>query len=225
MMKNVFNLNSPFIYLVTDRHCLKNKTLEQAVEQAILGGVKIVQLREKTGSSKQLFEQALMIKAICQHHDVPFLINDRLDIALAVDADGVHLGQSDLPVDIARRLLGCEKIIGVSARTVGQAIQAERQGADYLGVGAIFGTQTKDDAIKIELKVVQQIYQSVTLPLILIGGIQADNLLQLQKNLESLSVSPSGFAVVSALLAQDDIYQSSQFLSEKLSNHELYLKN
>lgn len=176
---------------------------------------------KKNSNSKQLFEQALQIKQICQYYHTPLLINDRVDIALAVGADGVHLGQSDLPANIARQLLGNDKIIGVSARTVEQAQSAKQHGADYLGVGAIFTTKTKGDAVAIDLVTVQQIFQTVDLPMILIGGIHAENLATLQKNLTDLKVNPTGFAVVSAILAQENIYQASQNLLDKLVNIQL----
>lgn len=159
------------LYLVTDRNCLQQQTLEQAVEQAILGGVTLVQLREKAIASKAFYERALRIKAICHHYNVPLLINDRVDIALAVEADGVHIGQSDLPCGVVRQILGKDKIIGVSARTAQQAIQAQADGADYLGVGAMFATSTKQDAQTVTIASLTQIRQSVTLPIVAIGGI------------------------------------------------------
>ena len=159
------------LYLVTDRNCLQQQTLEQAVEQAILGGVTLVQLREKAIASKEFYERALRIKAICHHYNVPLLINDRVDIALAVEADGVHIGQSDLPCGVVRQILGKDKIIGVSARTAQQAIQAQADGADYLGVGAMFATSTKQDAQTVTIASLTQIRQAVTLPIVAIGGI------------------------------------------------------
>lgn len=208
------------LYLVTDQHCLSKNfanNLEKAVEQAILGGVKIVQLREKTANSRTFFDQAERILAICRQHNVPLLINDRVDIALAVGADGVHLGQSDLPADVARRLLGDDKIIGVSARTVAQAQKAKQDGADYLGIGAVFGTTTKDDAKVIDLATIKQINQAVDLPIILIGGINNQNLSMLKENIDKNQLKISGFAVVSAILQQDDIYQASKNLLLKIS--------
>ena len=183
------------LYLVTDQHCLSKNfanNLEKAVEQAILGGVKIVQLREKTANSRTFFDQAERILAICRQHNVPLLINDRVDIALAVGADGVHLGQSDLPADVARRLLGDDKIIGVSARTVAQAQKAKQDGADYLGIGAVFGTTTKDDAKVIDLATIKQINQAVDLPIILIGGINNQNLSMLKENIDKNQLKISG---------------------------------
>ena len=134
------------LYLCTDRELMSTDTLEEAVEEAILGGVTMVQLREKNCSSKEFYETALRIKKITDTYGLPLLINDRVDIALAVDADGVHVGQSDLPVSVARKILGKDKIIGVSARNVAQAQEAEQNGADYLGVGAMYATGTKKDA-------------------------------------------------------------------------------
>nr|WP_315043167.1 thiamine phosphate synthase [uncultured Moraxella sp.] len=212
------------LYLVTDQHCLSKNfanNLEKAVEQAILGGVKIVQLREKTANSRTFFDQAERILAICRQHNVPLLINDRVDIALAVGADGVHLGQSDLPADVARRLLGDDKIIGVSARTVAQAQKAKQDGADYLGIGAVFGTTTKDDAKVIDLATIKQINQAVDLPIVLIGGINNQNLSILKENIDKNQLKISGFAVVSAILQQDDIYQASKNLLLKISTQKI----
>lgn len=204
------------LYLVTDRNCLKSKTLEQAVEQAILGGVTLVQLREKTLNSRDFYEQALRIRSICQSYQVPLLINDRVDIAQAVDADGVHLGQSDLPAKVARQILGKDKLIGVSARTVEQATQAQADGADYLGVGAMFTTSTKDDAKAITVGTVKAIRQAVHLPIVAIGGINHTTLPTLQHDLQSAQTSIDGVAMVSAILGQNDIKLASQHLKNML---------
>ena len=204
------------LYLVTDRNCLQQQTLEQAVEQAILGGVTLVQLREKAIASKAFYERALRIKAICHHYNVPLLINDRVDIALAVEADGVHIGQSDLPCGVVRQLLGKDKIIGVSARTAQQAIQAQADGADYLGVGAMFATSTKQDAQTVTIASLTQIRQSVTLPIVAIGGINHTTLPALQQALQAADTSIDGVAVVSAILGQKDVKLASQQLKEML---------
>ena len=204
------------LYLVTDRQCLNNQTLESAVEQAILGGVTLVQLREKTLDSRNFYEQALRIKAICQQYQIPLLINDRIDIAQAVDADGVHLGQSDLPAKVARQILGKDKLIGVSARTVEQACQAQADGADYLGVGAMFATTTKNDAKNITIATVKAIRQAVDLPIVAIGGINHTTLPTLQHDLQSVQTSIDGVAVVSAILGQNDIKLASQQLTDML---------
>lgn len=202
------------LYLVTDRNCLQQQTLEQAVEQAILGGVTLVQLREKAIASKAFYERALRIKAICHHYNVPLLINDRVDIALAVEADGVHIGQSDLPCGVVRQILGKDKIIGVSARTAQQAIQAQADGADYLGVGAMFATSTKQDAQTVTIASLTQIRQAVTLPIVAIGGINHTTLPALQQALQAADTSIDGVAVVSAILGQKDVKLASQQLKE-----------
>ena len=204
------------LYLVTDRNCLQQQTLEQAVEQAILGGVTLVQLREKAIASKEFYERALRIKAICHHYNVPLLINDRVDIALAVEADGVHIGQSDLPCGVVRQLLGKDKIIGVSARTAQQAIQAQADGADYLGVGAMFATSTKADAQTVTIASLTQIRQAVTLPIVAIGGINHTTLPALQQALQAADTSIDGVAVVSAILGQKDVKLASEQLKEMI---------
>ena len=202
------------LYLVTDRNCLQQQTLEKAVEQAILGGVTLVQLREKAIASKAFYERALRIKAICHRYNVPLLINDRVDIALAVEADGVHIGQSDLPCGVVRQILGRDKIIGVSARTAQQAIQAQADGADYLGVGAMFATSTKQDAQTVTIASLTQIRQAVTLPIVAIGGINHTTLPALQQALQAADTSIDGVAVVSAILGQKDVKLASQQLKE-----------
>ena len=206
------------LYLVTDRNCLQQQTLEQAVEQAILGGVTLVQLREKAIASKEFYERALRIKAICHHYNVPLLINDRVDIALAVEADGVHIGQSDLPCRVVRQILGKDKIIGVSARTAKQAIQAQADGADYLGVGAMFATSTKQDAKTVSVETLNDIRQSVSIPIVAIGGINHTTLPALQHALQSAEMSTGGVidgvAVVSAILGQKDVKLASEQLKE-----------
>ena len=204
------------LYLVTDCQCLKNESLERAVEQAILGGVTLVQLREKQRDSKEFYQQALRIKAICHQYHVPLLTNDRVDIALAVEADGVHIGQSDLPAKVVRGILGKNKIMGVSARTVAQAQQAQADGADYLGVGAMFATTTKRDAKTVSITTLKEIRQAVNIPIVAIGGINTTTLPLLQKGLAQIKTCVDGVAVVSAILAADDISLASQRLKNQL---------
>ena len=206
------------LYLVTDRNCLQQQTLEQAVEQAILGGVTLVQLREKAIASKEFYARALRIKAICHHYNVPLLINDRVDIALAVEADGVHIGQSDLPCGVVRQILGKDKIIGVSARTAQQAIQAQADGADYLGVGAMFATSTKQDAKTVSVETLNDIRQSVSIPIVAIGGINHTTLPALQQALQAAEMSIDGVAVVSAILRQKDVKLASEQLKKMIKN-------
>ena len=187
------------LYLCTDRELMSTDTLEEAVEEAILGGVTMVQLREKNCSSKEFYETALRIKKITDTYGLPLLINDRVDIALAVDADGVHVGQSDLPVSVARKILGKDKIIGVSARNVAQAQEAEQNGADYLGVGAMYATGTKKDAKVTSREELLKIRQAVKIPIVVIGGINQKTL----SNFKGIGIN--GLAVVSAVIAAEDI--------------------
>ena len=187
------------LYLVTDRELMSTKTLEEAVEKAIDGGCTMVQLREKNLSSRDFYNTAKALKEFLQTRGVPLIINDRVDIALAVDADGVHIGQSDLPLHEARKILGNERIIGVTAPTLPLAIEAEKNGADYLGVGAVFPTNSKDDATDVSYETLKAICQAVSIPVIAIGGITKDNV-------EELSGSGiCGIAVISAIYGQKNI--------------------
>jgi len=159
------------LYLVTDRGLMTTPTLEEAVEQAIDGGCTLVQLREKNASSREFYRSAVSVKKVTDRRGVPLIINDRLDIALASGAAGVHLGQSDLPAAAARRVLGPDKIVGVSASTPAQAEAAQAAGADYLGVGAMFPTGTKTDADIISMEELKKIRAAVSIPIVAIGGI------------------------------------------------------
>lgn len=197
------------LYLCTDRGLMSTDTLEKAVEEAILGGVTMVQLREKDCSSREFYETALRIKKITDAYEVPLLINDRVDIALAVDADGVHIGQSDLPVKIARKILGKDKIIGVSARNVAQALEAEQNGADYLGVGAMYATGTKKDAKVTSREELLKIRQAVKIPIVVIGGINQKTL----SNFKGIGIN--GLAVVSAVIAAKDIKAAAAEMVQK----------
>ncbi len=196
------------LYAVTDRSWLRGQTMAQQVEAALQGGVTCVQLREKQLEEDAFLQEALQIKALCNAYQVPFLINDRVDIALACGADGVHIGQKDMCVQEARAVLGAEKIIGVSARTVAQALAAQEAGADYLGVGAAFQTGTKLDANAIAHETMQAICQAVQIPVVAIGGITCDNILQLAGR------GVDGVAVVSALFAQTEITTAAQRLRQ-----------
>lgn len=191
------------LYLVTDRRLLAVPTLEEAVEQAILGGCTMVQLREKDCSSREFYETAQRVQAVARRYGTPFLINDRVDLALAVGADGVHVGQQDLPCKIVRELLGPDKIVGVSAATVEEARQAEREGATYLGVGAVNVTSTKTNTRPVTPSLLKEIKASVGIPVVAIGGINRENL----TNLSGTGVD--GIAVVSAVLAQPDIREAA----------------
>lgn len=195
------------LYLVTNRSFLKDKPLQQAVEEAILGGVTLVQLREKDASTREFYEIAKEVKKVTDHYKVPFLINDRLDIAQAVNADGVHLGQSDMPINTARKILGKDKIIGISAGNVDEALEAEKNGADYIGIGTIFFTGTKKDIdTPIGIEGLRKIYNSISIPAVAIGGVNETNFK------EVLSTGVDGISVISAILGKSDITAASKAL-------------
>ena len=187
------------IYLVTDEACLHGRQLLECVEEALAAGVTLAQYRAKAADGGVLYAEACRLKELCDKYNVPLIINDRLDIALAVGAAGVHLGQDDLPCAVARRLLGEDFIIGVSAHNPAEAVQAVSEGADYLGCGAVFGTATKHDVAKLGLENLRAIRKSVAVPMVGIGGITADNYA------EVLATGADGAAIVSGILAQDDI--------------------
>lgn len=187
------------IYLVTDEACLHGRPLLKCVEEALAAGVTLVQYRAKAADGGVLYTEACKLKELCDRYNVPLIINDRLDIALAVGAAGVHLGQDDLPCAVARRLLGEDFIIGVSAHNPAEAVQAVSEGADYLGCGAVFGTATKHDVAKLGLENLRAIRKAVAVPMVGIGGITADNYA------EVLAMGADGAAIVSGILAQDDI--------------------
>ena len=187
------------IYLVTDEACLHGRPLLKCVEEALAAGVTLVQYRAKAADGGVLYAEACRLKELCDKYNVSLIINDRLDIALAVGAAGVHLGQDDLPCAVARRLLGEDFIIGVSAHNPAEAVQAVSEGADYLGCGAVFGTATKHDVAKLGLENLRSIRKAVTVPMVGIGGITADNYA------EVLATGADGAAIVSGILAQDDI--------------------
>ena len=187
------------IYLVTDEACLHGRPLLECVEEALAAGVTLVQYRAKAADGGVLYAEACRLKELCDKYSVPLIINDRLDIALAVGAAGVHLGQDDLPCAVARRLLGEDFIIGVSAHNPAEAVQAVSEGADYLGCGAVFGTATKHDVAKLGLENLRAIRKAVAVPMVGIGGITADNYA------EVLATGADGAAIVSGILARDDI--------------------
>lgn len=194
------------LYLVTERQLLGAKDLVTAVKAAIAGGVTMVQLREKTAATGEFYQLACQLQEIAIATRVPLIINDRVDIALAVDAAGLHIGQSDLPLSVARRLLGREKIIGVSVRTVAEAQAAVHDGADYLGVGAVFPTTTKHDADAVSLATLREIKASVSVPIVAIGGINSANLSAVT------AAGVDGVAVVSAIMGERDPERSARQL-------------
>lgn len=170
------------VYAVTDRTWLNGQTLENQVEQAIQGGATFVQIREKELDYNAFLEQAQKVKKITDKYHIPFVVNDNVDIAIAIDADGVHVGQKDMEAGQVRQKLGQDKIIGVSVQTVEQALSAQKNGADYLGVGAVFSTSTKLDASEVSFETLQQICSAVEIPVVAIGGISVQNILQLKNS-------------------------------------------
>lgn len=187
------------IYLVTDEGCLQGRALLDCVREALDGGVTLVQYRAKTASSAEMYAEALQLKALCDSFKVPLIINDRLDIAMAVGAAGVHLGQDDFPCTAARKILGEDYIIGVSAHNPAEAKAALQSGADYLGCGAVFGTATKADVKKLGTEGLTAICREKGLPVVGIGGVTADNYREVRV------AGADGAAIVSGILAQPDI--------------------
>ncbi len=203
-----FDKNALLLYGVTDRSWLNGKSLALQVEESLKGGVTMVQLREKGLDCGSFMKEALEIKALCQKYGVPFLINDDAWIALESGADGVHVGQEDMEASGARKLLGADKIVGVTAHSVEQALLAQAAGADYLGLGAVFPTGTKDDAGLMDLETVKAICGAVNIPCVAIGGINPGNIMELA------GCGLAGVSVVSAIYAQEDICKATQTLRE-----------
>lgn len=197
------------LYAVTDRSWLNGQTLYEQVESALKGGVTFVQLREKNLDDEAFYKEAQEIKELCARYHVPFVINDNVELAARIGADGVHVGQSDMEAMDVRKILGPDKIIGVSAQTVEQAKRAQEHGADYLGVGAVFPTGSKADAVEVERRVVKEICDAVDIPVVAIGGITVDNVTELKGN------GLDGIAVISAVFAQKDIEQAAKTLKER----------
>jgi len=193
------------LYLVTDKSDDVEKFLK-TIEEAIKGGVSVVQIREKTADTLDFYNLALKVKKITTKYNVPLIINDRVDVALAIDADGVHVGQSDMPCDVTRKLVGPNKIVGVSAATIDEAKKAEKDGADYIGTGAVFPTSTKDDAPKITKKELKEVVDSINIPVVAIGGITIDNASEL------IDTGIAGLSVVSAIMSSDEPKKSSEKL-------------
>ncbi|MBP3275479.1 thiamine phosphate synthase [Kandleria sp.] len=191
------------LYGVTDRHWLNGRRLYDDVKESLDGGVTFIQLREKTLDEETFLLEAKEIKSLCEAYHVPFVINDNVDIAKKINADGVHVGQDDMNVEDVRRILGEEKIIGVSASSVEEALCAEKGGADYLGVGAVFPTSSKDDASDVSFEILKEICEAVSIPVIAIGGISKENVHKLSGS------GIVGIAVISAIFGKEDIKQAA----------------
>lgn len=209
---------SMLLYVVTDRTWLGNHSLAVQVEETIKGGASFVQLREKNISHSEFIKLATSVKEVTDQYKIPFVINDNIEVAKAVNADGVHIGQDDIDAKTARKLLGQEKIIGVSAKTVEEALRAQRDGADYIGSGAIFTTSTKKDANVISIDTLEKICQAVSIPVVAIGGIQESNVLKLK------GTGISGISVISAIFSKADIFIATKklrALSEEIVDYEV----
>ena len=202
------------LYLVTDRQLMSCDSLTEAVEQAILGGCTMIQLREKELPSLEFYNQAVAVKQVTERYHIPLIINDRIDIAMAVQAAGVHIGQHDLPGATVRKVIGENMLLGVSASSIAEAIQAQQDGADYLGVGAMFPTGTKTDAESVSMEELQKIRTAVSLPIVVIGGINKGNAGRFKP------MGIDGLAVVSAIIAQSDIKAAAAELKDLFCGKE-----
>lgn len=202
------------LYLVTDRQLMSCDSLTEAVEQAILGGCTMIQLREKELSSLEFYNQAVAVKQVTDKYHIPLIINDRIDIAMAVQATGVHIGQHDLPAAAVRKVIGENMLLGVSASSIAEAIQAQQDGAGYLGVGAMFPTGTKTDADSVSMEELQKIRAAVSLPIVVIGGINKGNAGRFKP------MGIDGLAVVSAIIAQSDIKAAAAELKDLFCGKE-----
>ena len=198
------------LYAVTDRSWLGGETLRSQVERALKGGATFIQLREKELDEGDFLEEAKEIQKLCREYHVPFVINDNVEIAAAIGADGVHVGQSDMEAGDVRRRLGPDKIIGVSAQTAEQALRAQEHGADYLGVGAVFPTGSKADATEVSRETLGEICRAVDIPVIAIGGIGRENVMELKGS------GICGIAVISAIFAQKDIEAAAAELKKRV---------
>ena len=197
-------------YLVTDSDILRGRDFYNSIEEALKGGVTMLQLREKNASGKEFLEKAIKLRELTKKYNVKFIINDRVDIAMLCDADGVHVGQSDIPANKVRELIGEDKIVGVSARTVEEALTAKENGADYLGVGAMFTTRTKLDAKSVSIEKLKEIKELIKLPVVAIGGLSLSNIDKLKE------CNVDGYAVVSAILGAENIKLECEKWSEKI---------
>ena len=204
-----FDKDNLLLYVITDRSWLGDETLSDQVERALKGGATLLQLREKEMDSESFLTEARKIKALCRKYSVPFIVNDNVDVAIASDADGIHVGQKDMDASDVRRVIGEDKIIGVSAQTVEQAVLAEKMGADYLGVGAVFPTGSKNDADNVSHDTLKAICEAVRIPVVAIGGISGENVEKLA------GTGISGISVISAVFAQPDIAEAAANLREQ----------
>jgi len=198
------------LYAVTDRHWLKEgELLDAPVKKALSGGVTFLQIREKELGDAEFEEEAIRLSKICNENKIPFIVNDNVILAKKINADGVHVGQEDMEAGKVREMIGEEKILGVSAQTVEEAILAEKAGADYLGVGAVFPTGSKDDAVEVSHETLKAICEAVSIPVVAIGGITYENMVELK------GTGIAGISVISAIFGKEDVEQASSRLLER----------
>ena len=207
-----FSSSSLLLYGITERAYLNGRSLESAVEESLRGGITCLQLRDKKLSDEDLLPDALRLQKLCKQYGVPFIINDRVELAMQIDADGIHVGQDDMQASDVRKLIGQDKILGVSAQTVEQALAAQESGADYLGVGAVFPTKSKDDAVEVPHETLKAICEAVSIPVVAIGGITRENAPQLAGS------GIAGVALISALYAQSDIENATKQMKASLKD-------
>ena len=208
----MFKKENLLLYAVTDRAWLGERSLYDDVKSALEGGVTMIQLREKNTDTNAFIKEAKELLDLCHSFGAPLIINDNIEVCIKSNADGVHLGQGDAPLPEARKLLGKDKIIGITAKTIAQAQAAEKDGADYIGSGAIFGTSTKHDTSKMSIETLKSICASVNIPVAAIGGINEENICELSGS------GISGAAVISGIFAQPDIKETSEMLLEKITS-------
>lgn len=201
------------LYVILDKQACAEPDLVKATEQIIAGGADFIQFRDKVSDDKTIFSSAGRIRKITKEHNIPLIINDRIDLTLALDADGVHLGQDDLPLNIARKFLGKDKIIGCSTHSLIQALQAQEEGADYIGVGPIFSTPTKPDYKPVGLDLIRAVKDKIKIPFAAIGGIDQNNIREL------LSVGAKIIAVVRAAVGQKDIRKAVSNLKKLITEY------
>jgi len=204
------------LYVITDENLLNDRNIGKSVEEAILGGATVIQYRAKNKDTRDMYKEATIVKKICDKHGVTFLVNDRIDLALAVNSDGVHIGQEDLPPEVARRLLGFDKIIGYSTKNIEQVIEANSLPIDYIGFGSIFPTKTKKDAILNSIETLKKVLNLSIQPVVAIGGINKDNID------EVLNVGCKNVAVVSAVFKDKNILENTRALKEKLKRKKRF---
>lgn len=205
------NKDALSLYGITDRYWLNGRPLIHDVQLALEGGVTMIQLREKNLDEESFYREAIEIKELCKKFHVPFIINDNVELAKKVDADGIHVGQNDMAAQDVRAIIGSDKILGVSTQTVEEALLAQKMGADYLGVGAVFPTGSKDDCWVLSHDLCREICSAVTIPVVAIGGINLGNISKLS------GLGFSGISLISAIFGQNDIKSATMKLKEEVS--------